>query len=129
MLDDSEIKNIKNRITFILKVQDMLMLITKYFFKLFPQKMQANHNKWLENVLVFRKYDFSNENKFISFFKNIKNRLNENKFKIVSDNDINSNKKLTNNIEKILNKINHVDLVNDNLINIIQYKIYEESEA
>ena len=107
----------------------MLMLITKYFFKLFPQKMQGNHNKWLENVLVFRKYDFSNENKFISFFKNIKNRLNENKFKIVSDNDINSNKRLTNNIEKILNKINHVDLVNDNLINIIQYKIYEESEA
>ena len=97
--------------------------------KLFPQKMQANHNKWLENVLVFRKYDFSNENKFISFFKNIKNRLNENKFKIVSDNDINSNKRLTNNIEKILNKINHVDLVNDNLINIIQYKIYEESES
>lgn len=129
VLDDSEIKNIKNRITFILKVQDMLMLITKYFFKLFPQKMQVNHNKWLENVLVFRKYDFSNENKFISFFKNIKNRLNENKFKIVSDNDINSNKRLTNNIEKILNKINHVDLVNDNLINIIQYKIYEESEA
>ena len=78
-MDDSEIKNIKTRLKFILNVQGALLRLSKLLAKIFPN---ANVFFW-ERWLVFKSYDASNEKRSLFGSVGTKKRnlkiINENK--------------------------------------------------
>jgi hypothetical protein len=63
-IDESEIKNIKERLKFILNVQGTLLRLSSLLAKVFPKALAKNVFFW-ERWLVFKIYDASNERNFL----------------------------------------------------------------
>jgi len=63
-IDESEIKNINERLKFILNVQGTLLRLSSLLAKVFPKALAKNVFFW-ERWLVFKIYDASNERNFL----------------------------------------------------------------
>lgn len=127
VMDESELKNLKTRIKFVLKVQDCLVDMSRLFNKIFLRKEPKTY--WFESIMTFKQHDFSKEYKLLGFIKKIWKKLKGSKLRIVHDNEINFNKQLHTNINNILHKIDHIDLINNNIMNEFQFESSDETNA